>query len=53
MPPKDHMDTQTDEWFPRHSVWPSLHFSRIDHIIIIYFLMSEQERLFATRGWDT
>jgi hypothetical protein len=53
MLPKDHMDTQTDERFPRHSVWRSLHFSRIDHIIVIDFLMREQERIFASRGWDT
>jgi len=52
-PPKDHRDTQTDERFPRHYVWHSLLFSRVDHIIVIYFVMSEQERLFATRDWDT
>jgi hypothetical protein len=53
MPPKDHIDTQTDERFPRQYVWHSLFFSRIYHIILLYFLMSEQERIFATRDWDT
>jgi hypothetical protein len=38
-PPKDHIDTQTDERFPRQYVWHSLLFSRIYHIILLYFLL--------------
>ncbi|HEX6484577.1 MAG TPA: hypothetical protein VF043_37505 [Ktedonobacteraceae bacterium] len=56
--PTYHMDTQTDERFPRRSVWHSLHFARryhiigLDHIIVPDFLLSEQQRLFAARDGD-
>ena len=42
-----------DQRFPRHTVWPSLHFSRTYHIIVLDYLRSEQECLFASRDGDT
>ena len=57
--PTYHIDAQTDERFPRRSVWHSLQFARryhiivIDHIIVRDFLLSEQELLFASRDGDT
>jgi len=49
--------TQMDERFPweygRTVVQSSLLISRLYHIISLYFLRSEQERIFATRDWDT
>ncbi len=51
------MDTQVDERFPWEygstGVQSSLLLPHRYHIISLDFWMSEQERIFATRDWDT